>query len=242
MIVQLSPNQHFFRITTRGRKWNDVLSGRGSLYLPKGGNRYNVVLQNATYVTDNVITAVTEWAYYAARDWQDQIGNHCVRPIHGPLVSGAILWMFSVNFPRYVVDVEALAPILPWPPHVLLNPTNNYRTTHELTNLAVTGRFPGYPPPHPGLKVPAVRSRLHATSTESNYVLFRTITPPQGVLLGSWNLQIEFLDLSGIPVSQATSRVDWSNPRFQILSRSGPAPATPPLPLASWQSLQVNHL
>ena len=50
-----------------GRRWRDVLSGRGALYLSATGNRYNTVLQQAAYVSDDLRVAVTEFAYYAAR-------------------------------------------------------------------------------------------------------------------------------------------------------------------------------
>lgn len=76
MTHPLPPNHIFYRVTTRGRRWRDVLSGGGSLYLPPGGNRYNVVLQRAAYVCDELSVTVTEFAYYAARNWQDRLGNH----------------------------------------------------------------------------------------------------------------------------------------------------------------------
>jgi hypothetical protein len=44
MIYSLPPDQSYYRVTTLGRRWRDVLSGRGALYLPATGNRYNTVL------------------------------------------------------------------------------------------------------------------------------------------------------------------------------------------------------
>ena len=50
--------------------WRDVLSGRGGLYLSATGNRYNTVLQQAAAtVSDDLLAAVTEFAYYAALNW-----------------------------------------------------------------------------------------------------------------------------------------------------------------------------
>src|SRR4051812_23363468 len=106
MIHALTPNQRYYRVTTLGRRWRDVLSGRGALYLSATGNRYNAVLQQAAYVCDDLRVAVTEFAYYAARDWQDRLGNHHLLPVAGPLQSDHVLWLFRLQQPTHVVDVE----------------------------------------------------------------------------------------------------------------------------------------
>ncbi len=246
MIYPLSANQHFFRITKARRRWRDVLSGEGALYLRATGNRYNVILQQAAYVSDSLAVAVTEWAYYVARDWQDHIGKHHAFPITGPLLSEAMLWQFTIKTPNYVVDAESLAASLPWPAHVLLNPSGNYAATQYLANLALSRSFPGYTPPHPGLKVPAVRSRLQALASESNFVFFRMGKSPTGQLVGKWRLQIEFLDPAGNEVTAATVRVDWSRFRFRLLQPPGSFPAGQTSPAgysaASWYPLALNHL
>jgi hypothetical protein len=54
MIHPLPPDQLYYRVTTIGRRWPDVLSGRGALYLSATGNRYNTVLQQAAYVCDDL--------------------------------------------------------------------------------------------------------------------------------------------------------------------------------------------
>src|SRR5437899_4643120 len=86
MIHTFPPNTPFYRVTTVGRTWRDVLSGRGALYLSPAGNRYNVVLQQAAYVCDDLDVAVSEFAYYAARDWQDRLGVRvlCRTGLAGP--------------------------------------------------------------------------------------------------------------------------------------------------------------
>ena len=216
------------------------------MYLPATGNRYNVILQQAAYVSDSLTVAVTEWAYYVARDLQDRIGKHAAIPIAGPLVSEASLWQFTIQTPNYVVDIEPLAASLPWPAHVLFNPSGNYAATQHLTNLALSRAFPGHNPPHPGLKVPAVRSRVQATATESNVVFFRMGKLPSGQLLGKWRLQIEFLDLAGNEVSATTARVDWSQFRFRLLQPPGSVPIGQALPagfsVSRWVPLALNHL
>src|SRR5947208_12742979 len=97
MIYPLPPDQSYYRVTILGRRWRDVLSGRGALYLPATGNRYNTVLQQAAYVADEPAVAVTEFAYYAARSWQEQTGaGYLPPPLEGisslpplaPLVPG----------------------------------------------------------------------------------------------------------------------------------------------------------
>lgn len=97
MIYPLPPAQSYYRVTVLGRRWRDVLSGRGALYLLATGNRYNTVLQQAAYVSDDPTVAVTEFAYYAARDGQDRLGNHHVLPVAGPsratTSSGGSAWI-----------------------------------------------------------------------------------------------------------------------------------------------------
>src|SRR5262249_23837414 len=151
---------------------------------------YNVVLQQAAYVSDMLTVAVTEGAYYAALAWQEDISYHHGTPVNGPLVSRSLLWEFTLQAPAYVIDAEALAASLAWPPHVLLNPRQPYGATQPLANVALSRPQPGHAPPHPGLKVPAVRSRHGPGATESNFVLFRLGRAPAGTLVGKWRLEI----------------------------------------------------
>jgi hypothetical protein len=190
MIHPLPPGQSWYRVTILGRRWRDVLSGRGALYLSATGNRYNTVLQQAAYVSDDPAVAVTEFAWYAARDWQDRLGNHHVLPVPGPLQSDYVLWKFRLDQPTYVIDVEHAAGV-PWtvPPYVLFNPGRNHAATQHLANQAVAWPFPGHPNPHPGLRVPAVRSRHVPPDTHVNYVLYRfSPAVPRGHLEGRWRL------------------------------------------------------
>jgi hypothetical protein len=245
MIHPLPPDQSYYRVTTLGRRWRDVLSGRGALYLPATGNRYNAVLQQAAYVSDDLQVGVTEFAYYAAQDWQDRLGKHHVLPVAAPLQGDYVLWRFRLQRPTYVVDVDHPAGV-PWavPPYVLLNPGRNYAATQHLANQAVTWPFAGHATPHPGLRVPAVRSRHAAADPQANYVLYRLPGTPVGHLEGRWRLRIEFLDLHGNPVGSGSPRIDWSRPRFQLLASPGGG-AAPVLPagyaLATWYPAQVNH-
>jgi hypothetical protein len=246
MIDPLPPDQSYYRVTILGRRWRDVLSGRGALYVSATGNRYNTVLQQAAYVSDDPAVAVTEFAYYAARHWQDRLGNHHVLPVADPLQSDYVLWRFRLDQPTYVIDVEHAAGV-PWivPPYVLFNPGRNYAATQHLANRAVAWPFPGRPNPHPGLRVPAVRSRHVPTDTHVNYVLYR-LSPavPHGHLEGRWRLRIEFLDLNGNPVGAPSPRIDWSRPRFQLLPSPGgraPAALPPGYALATWYPVHVNH-
>jgi RES domain len=245
MIQNLVPGTLFYRVTTPGRKWGDVLSGRGALYLPPAGNRYNVVLQQAAYVCDDLEVAVTEFGYYAARDWQDRLGNHHILPVPSPLRQDYILWQFTLQAPTYVVDVEnapGTAALLP--PFALLNPSRNYAATQNLANHAVNFHAPGHPTPHPGLKVPAVRSRHLITAGQSNYVLYRLPNSPRGTLLTRWKLRFEFLDVSGNAVTSTSPRVNWAEPRFMLLALPRSVAVAPPAPyaLGTWHSFRINHL
>jgi hypothetical protein len=211
--------------------------------LGSAGNRYNVVLQRAAYVCDQLIVAVTEFAYYAARNWQDRLGKHHIVAVPTPLQSTYVLWQFTLQQPTYVIDVEAGLPVpLQLPPFALLNPGHNYGATQWLANNAIALPVAGYPNPHPGLKAPAVRSRHAIGAQESNFVLFRFAHTPQGNLVGRWRLQIEFLDIAGNIVAAGSPRVDWAHPRFQLLPSPGAAPAAlpPPYALHTWYPLTIN--
>jgi len=245
MIYHLSVNQYYFRITTLGRRWNDVLSGNGALYLTPLGNRYNVVLQRATYVAETPQIVLSEAAYYMALIWQERIGIHHLRPVTGPLVSDHLLWQFTLQSPEYVIDVERLIDTLLWPPHTLVNPGRYYDSTQRAANVAVSLQLPGYSTPHPGIRVPAVRSRNSVSSAESNLVFFCLNRSPRGQLEGRWRIQIEFLALGGGQVTSATRRVDWARPRFRILAPVHGVPlgvATPGnLALSTWYSIDLNY-
>jgi hypothetical protein len=222
-----------------------VLSGRGALYLSATGNRYNTVLQQAAYVSDDLGVAVTEFAYYAGRDWQDRLANHHVLPVAGPLRSEYVLWRFQLLQPAYVVDVEHAVGV-PWliPLYALLNPGRNYAAPQHLANQAITWPFTGHSTPHPGLRVPAVRSRHAVADAQVNYVLYRLPGTPLGQQEGRWRLRIEFFDLNGNPVSPGSPRIDWSRPRFQLQASpgGGASPALPgPYVLTTWYPVHVNH-
>jgi hypothetical protein len=243
MAFLLPPNQFYYRITTRGYRWRDVLSGRGALSLSPGGNRYNVVLQRAAYVCNELGVTITEFAYYAARDWQERLGNHHIVAVPTPMRGTYTLWQFTLQQPTYVIDVEAGLPVhAQLPPFALLNPGHNYAATHWVANNAIATLVAGHNPPHPGLKVPAVRSRQGAAGNESNYVLYKLAHSPQGTLTGRWRVQIEFRDIAGNAVAGGSARVDWSHPRFQLLTVPGGAPPALPHPYAVniWYPIVVN--
>ena len=245
MIHNLTPHTPFYRVTKVGRKWGDVLSGRGALYLSPAGNRYNVVLQQAAYVCDDLDVAVSEFAYYAARDWQDRLGNHHVLPVPSPLQGDYILWQFTLQAPAYAIDVEnAAGTAALLPPFALFNPGRNYAATQQLANHALSFVAPGHPSPHPALKVPAVRSRHAIVDTQSNYVLYRLPNSPKGTLAARWKLRIEFLDVHGNTVAPASPRVNWSEPRFMLMPYPRVPAVAPPAPYAlnSWKPCRINHM
>ena len=84
MIYALPPHQSYYRVTILGRRWRDVLSGRGALYLSATGNRYSTVLQQAAYVADDLVVTVTEFAYYAARVGRTVSGTTTSCPSQAP--------------------------------------------------------------------------------------------------------------------------------------------------------------
>src|SRR5207253_10842624 len=92
---------------------------------------YNTVLQRAAYVCDELGVAVTEFAYYAARNWQRHLGNHHLLPVPTPLRDTYVLWRFTLQQPTHVIDVEVDPPV-PLAPFVLLNSEHYYDATQWL--------------------------------------------------------------------------------------------------------------
>ena len=60
-----------YRVTRREVLWREILLGHRAYY--RNGARYNSIHQPAVYTTPDPIVAITEQAYYSARDWQDKI-------------------------------------------------------------------------------------------------------------------------------------------------------------------------
>lgn len=130
MIHNLPPNKSYFRVTTRRRKWQDVLSGNGALFLSRFGNRYNQIAQLTSYVSDNLEVAVTEFAYYAAIKWHYRISKYYLAPVRMPLQEDYLLWQFTLRVPAYVMDIENSSALpLRLPLFVLLNPGRRYHST-----------------------------------------------------------------------------------------------------------------
>jgi len=245
MVYPLPANQEYYRATTVGRKWRDVLSGKGSLFLSPAGNRYNVVVQRAAYISDSLEAAVTEWAYYSAKDWMKRLGNHHILPVPSPMQDTYVLWRFTLTQPTHVIDVEAGSPLpVQMPLFALQNPGNYYAMTQWVANNAIATPVAGHAAPQPGLKVPAVRSRQNAAAIDSNYVLYRFAGTPRGQQTGRWRLLIEFLDINGNAVTGGSPRVDWAHPRFQLIPSPGGAGPVPRAAYAlnTWYTLTINFL
>ena len=74
----------------------------------------------------------------------------------------------------------------------------------------------------PSVRTPRVR---HYRPYQYIFILQPNQKRLAATALGSWNLEIEFLDMAGQPVTRHTSLVDWRRPRFRLLPRSGAAAA-----------------
>ena len=244
MIYALSPDQSYYRVTILGRRMARGPLRPRSLYLSATGNRYNTVLQQAAYVCDDPAVAVTEFAYYAARNWQNRLGNHHVLPVAGPLQSDYVLWRFRLDQPTYVINVE---------PSACLGPFHRICLSIQGETTRPRSIWPIRPRPGRSLAAPirtpdcAARgaSRHGPTDSQVSYVLYR-LSPavPRGQLEGRWRLRIEFLDLDSNPVGAPSPRIDWCRPRFQLLPSpgGGAPPALPPgYALATWYAVHVNY-
>jgi hypothetical protein len=254
----------FYRVIGPGRRWSDVLSGKGTFYAGQKGSRYNNLGLKTVYAASDPLVSVTEAAFYEALGWHERIGSALLTNQHKLAPFGRAsgrLWAFQLNPPPTVIDVEDPQALqtFRYPPHVLRNPTNEwYKPTHDLMNAAVSFPAPTGGPKAWGVKAPSVRTPRLVVAGQPPFQPFQyafALQPNQQALPGHavdcWNLEIEFLDSSRQPVTAQTAIVDWRRPRFRLRPRGGnwrgaPVPAFPGRPNATacqpntWYDLEIN--
>jgi hypothetical protein len=221
-------------VTGRYERWRSLLRGYGAYY--RHGARYNRIRQPTVYTTADPLVAISEQAFYSARDWQDRIGLSA--PAIGsaggvayPLQSTQLFWVFSLDPGPTVVDLlDATAPAtFDFRPYLLHDPV---RETDPRANPAysatrlVADRARGHASVPEGIRAPSVRTPPVGSFQPVQYVLdpfpsSKGLPSPlasRATLHACLLLTLEFLDTTApaAAVSATSARVDWSHPRFRL--------------------------
>jgi RES domain-containing protein len=223
----------YYRVTGRGVRRADVLSGMGSYY--NLGGRYNRIHQRTVYASDDVLVSITETAFSQAKQWQERIGGGQtttplppVRPAPPtyPLISYHTLWCFTLKVPPKLVDIDHLMayPVFHHDPIQILNPGQFYESTQGLADrIRASLDQPSSNPQ--GIRAPSVRTPATARYQPCQFALFVFGGRLRGQIDWCADLTLEFLDTAGKPVDHTTKRVDWVHPRFMLRGLSNPIPA-----------------
>lgn len=255
MFRSIAPNTLFYRVTQgnvqlrQAQSW--VLAGRGAFHSPNGG-RYSAPGVQAVYLAEDPFVVIAEMAYYVALDWQD---NHLPyhfygSPIQLPMLSSNFrLWCFRLKHAVNVVQLEHPTAFAQFGhvPFLLRNPSQRYAATQHLAGQVLTHNAPNYPRPQAGLDAPSVRHRHRAVGASAGQqtVFFNAARVVKFDLVQAWDLDFEYRDLAGAPVTSNTSRVDWETAYFQLLKACKSTPTAiknpPHLLLCQQYSVQVNY-
>ena len=193
-----------------------------------------------------------KWPIYVALDWQN---NHLPNHFHGspirlPILSSNFrLWCFRLKHTVNVVQLEHASAIVQFghSPFLLMNPSQKYAATQHLAGQVLTHNAPNYPRPQAGLDAPSVRHRHRAVGASAGQqtVFFNAARSTKFDLVQAWDMDFEYRDMAGAPVTSNTSRVDWENAYFQLLKACKTTPSAiknPPHLLLRWQhTVYVNY-
>jgi hypothetical protein len=231
-VTNLSAATLFYRVIGPGRHWNDVLAGRGAYFGRTYGGRYNRSRQKTVYASTDPVVAITEYAFYEALRWQEAIGTTALQnqnqfpPFRTAPKKRPRLWSFRLTPPPTIVDITDPAAFNTFhhPPYVLVNPSSrSYLPTQDLIDAVF--HHPTAPGGNPlqGIQAPSVRTPPAGSTrrVQQVFVLGANQNRLPGVAVESWDLDIEFLDNAGQPVTIQASAVNWYRPRFQIYPRGG---------------------
>jgi hypothetical protein len=176
--------------------------------------------------------AITEYAFYEALRWQGAIGTTALQnqrhlpPFRKVPKERPRLWSFRLTPPPTLVDVTDPAAFNTFqhPAYVLTNPFHTaYVPTQDLMDAAF--HHPPVPPGNPiqGVQAPSVRTPPAGNSPrlQQVFVLGANQNRLAGAAEESWDLDIEFLDAVGAPVTVHATAVDWHKPRFRLYPRGG---------------------
>ncbi len=229
MYLTPAPGTSFYRAAPADLAWHEVLTGLGAFYGQRPKGRYHSPRQRTVYASPDPLVAITESAYYKARAWQEEVERTVLpqQPQLPPFQDTAYrLWAFRLNPPPVVIDLEdpMALQVFGHPPYILRNPAGAYYVpTHDLIDAVFMHPANAQGQKAWGIKAPSVRTPRIRDYRPYQYVFI--LQPNQKRLpataLGSWDLEIEFLDLAGQSVTRHTSLVNWRRPRFRLFPRSG---------------------
>jgi hypothetical protein len=138
----------------------------------------------------------------------------------------------SVEPAPTVIDLEDPVAIntFRFPPYVLRNPTHlHYLPTQELLDMVFNHPANTQGQKAWGVKVPSVRTLRVPGYSPTQFVFM--LQPNQrrlpAVRLESWQIEFEFLDQGGSPVTAQTGSIDWTRPRFRVTPTRGTPPTSP---------------
>jgi hypothetical protein len=236
MYLTPPPDTILYRAAPLKLPWSRVLNGLGAYHGERTVGRYHSPRQRTVYATPDPLVAITESAFYEALARQKAIERTVLlqQPQLLPFSNTVCrLWAFRLNPPPVVIDLEdpMALQVFGHPPYVLRNPASaSYVPTQDLIDAVFMHPANAQGQKAWGVKAPSVRTPRVRQYRPYQYVFI--LQPNQKRLpataLGSWDLQVEFVDLTGQPVTRHTSLVDWRRPRFQLLPRRGAAAASLP--------------
>jgi hypothetical protein len=175
---------NLYRVTSDHTIWPVPVKGDGAFYLPRGGNRYNVVQQVTVSCSEDSWVVICEAAYYQALKLRDAIASSLINELTYPFRSEQRFWGFRINPLPPVLDLEdpVAEGLFQYSPHVLTNPGQNYLATQSVSNAVRTHTPPmGSPDPIPeGIFAPSVRTPKSGAYQPKQLALF---IPRPGSLL-----------------------------------------------------------
>ena len=134
-----------YRVTRPDTVWiepdqKEPVQGLGAFYTPKDGNRYNRTQQCTVSCSEDPLVAITEAAFYQALKWREAIAWSLIKTVTYPLRSEHLFWAFQIDPHPPVIDLEDAAAVVAfgYSPHVVTNPSQNYRATQEIADAVRT--------------------------------------------------------------------------------------------------------
>jgi hypothetical protein len=244
------PGTPFYRVTSGGLPWTDVLSGAGAFF--SVGGRYNRVHQKTVYAAEDPLVSIAEYAFHQGVELQQSIGGGPLSahpPRLGPplpLISEHFLWCFTLQNVPQVVDVEDPVAMHTFQhrPYELLNPSSDsYHRTAMLADLIRHHPNPQQPVVG-GILAPSVRTPLSPGYIPRQHIFFvpHNVLAIPGARVRRWTLAIEFADATGQSVTAQTRDIDWARPWFRLSGARALAQRPhphPPYTPGTWYQLEI---
>jgi hypothetical protein len=164
-----------------------------------------------------------------------------INAVSYPFRSEHLFWGFQINPPPPVVDLEnpAATALFQYSPHILTNPSQNYRATQQVANHVRAHTPPlGSPDPLPeGILAPSVRTANVGAYQPKQLALFVINRPgslpydQRSNLSAKMRLEFEFFAAApvGGSVHFQSPTINWTRPKFRLCTIVG-EPSISPIP------------